>query len=77
MTAQEATRDPFEHAANIERMLRGVRNHVSDDIERVDDVRALVLFETACRVLDGLIGAFEQFSQTSGVIRDGLPDSPG
>jgi hypothetical protein len=67
------TRDPFQHAANIERMLRGVRQHLDEDLDRVDDDRACVLFDTARQVLDGLITSFEDFARLSGTWLDGLP----
>jgi CBS domain-containing protein len=71
------TRDPLANAANLERMLRDVRRHLEEDLARIDDERACVLFDTACQVLDGLITAFADYQQSSGLWRDGLETKPG
>jgi hypothetical protein len=74
MNGKEATTDPIQHAANIERMLRAVREHLEEDLERVDDERARVLFATTRQVLDGLVTSFEEYQRSSGEWRDGAAD---
>ena len=59
------TDNPREHAANIERMLTEVIEHVRRDIERVDDPKAQVLFETSAEVLIGLRMAYQHFQSRS------------
>jgi CBS domain-containing protein len=71
------TRDPHAHATNVERMLRDVRDHLDEDLGKIDDDAARVLFDTAREVLDGLITSFEGYEQTSGVWRDGLETKIG
>jgi CBS domain-containing protein len=67
------TRDPHAHAANVERMLRDVREHLDEDLEKIDDdAAARILFDTAREVLDGLITSFEDYQQASGEWRDGI-----
>ncbi len=56
-----ASRDPREHAARIRGELADTAEHLREDLERVDDLQARALFETAREVIDGLIKAFEHF----------------
>ena len=55
------TDDPRAHAGNIVQMLIELIEHVRDDIERVIDPKAQVLFETSAEVLIGLRTACEHF----------------
>ena len=57
------TDDPKAHAANIEQMLTEVIDHMRNDIDRVDDPKAQVLFETSAEVLQGLHTAFTHYEQ--------------
>jgi hypothetical protein len=66
--------DPYEHAADIERKLRDVRQQLDEDLARIGDERATILFDTTREVLDGLITSFEDYQRTAGLWRDGLPD---
>jgi hypothetical protein len=60
-----ATDDPKAHAANIEQMLTEVIDHMRSDIERVDDPKAQVLFETTAEVLIGVRTAYQHFQSGS------------
>jgi hypothetical protein len=55
------TRDPKAHAANIEQMLAELIDHLRSDIEKVDEPKAQVLFETGAEVLIGLRTAFQHY----------------
>ena len=57
--------DPKVHAANIERMLTEVIEHVRGDIDRVNEPKAQVLFETSAEVLIGLRTAFQHYQSGS------------
>ena len=57
--------DPKVHAANIERMLTEIIEHVRSDLERVEDVKAQVLFETSAEVLIGLRAAYQHYQSGS------------
>jgi hypothetical protein len=59
------TDDPKAHAANIERMLTEVIDHMRSDSERVDDPKAQVLFETSAEVLIGVRKAYQHFARGS------------
>lgn len=63
--SQEKSNDPMYHAANIERMLGELTNHVRQDLERVNDPRAQALFETSAEVLQGLGKAYHDFQTKS------------
>jgi len=55
------TDDPMAHAGNIEQMLSDLIDHVRRDIDRVDNPKAQVLFETSAEVLIGLRTAYQHF----------------
>ena len=55
------TSDPKAHAQNIQRMLTEVIEHVREDVDRVDEPKAQVLFETTAEVLIGLRTAYEHY----------------
>jgi hypothetical protein len=59
------TNDPKAHAANIERMLTEVIDHMRGDITRVEDPKAQVLFETSAEVLSGVRTAYQHFQNGS------------
>ena len=59
------TDDPKDHAANIERMLTEVIDHMRGEIELVDDPKAQVLFETSAEVLIGVRRAYQHFQSGS------------
>jgi hypothetical protein len=72
-----ATKDPYLHAANVERMLRDVSRHLDEEVGDVDDERARELFDTTTRVLEGLIRSYEDYQRSAGGLwRDGLPAEP-
>lgn len=55
--------DPREHARKIKEMLDGSRQHIREDINKVNDPKAQALFETSAEVLGGLITAYEHFEK--------------
>jgi hypothetical protein len=55
------TTDPKAHARNIQQMLTEVIKHVREDVDRVDEPKAQVLFETTAEILIGLRTAYEHF----------------
>jgi hypothetical protein len=62
-TENETSSDPKIHVANITEMLTEVINHVRQDIEKVDEPKAQVLFETSAEVLIGLRTAYEHYQR--------------
>jgi hypothetical protein len=55
------TSDPKAHAGNIEQMLTELIDHLRGDIDKVDEPKAQVLFETSAEVLIGLRTAFQHY----------------
>ena len=54
--------DPRHHVAKIHRMLGEVMDHCREDIEKIDEPKAQVLFETSAEVLGGLRKAYEHYA---------------
>lgn len=72
-----ATRDPIEHAAHVERLLREVSRHIDEEVGEVDDERARALFATTERVIDALVESYEDYQRsTAGLWRDGAAADP-
>ena len=57
------TSDPKAHARNIQQMLTELIEHVREDVDRVDEPKAQVLFETTAEVLIGLRTAYEHYER--------------
>lgn len=57
--------DPRYHTDNIKRMLRQVKDHVREDISKVSDPKAQVLFEVTAEVLQGLMTAYDHYETKS------------
>jgi hypothetical protein len=55
------TTDPKAHAANIEKALSEVIEHMRGDVDRVNEPKAQALFETGAEVLIGLRTAFQHY----------------
>jgi hypothetical protein len=54
-------RDPRHHTANIKQMLNEVKEHVREDVSKVEDPKAQALFEVTAEVLQGLMKAYDDF----------------
>jgi len=61
--AQLTETDPRYHTTNIQGMLDDLIRHLRDDISKIDEPRAQVLFETTAEVLQGLKKAYEHYEQ--------------
>jgi hypothetical protein len=57
--------DPRHHTAKIKGMLTDLINHAREDVGKIDDPKAQVLFETTAEVLTGLRTAYEHYEQKS------------
>ena len=53
--------DPKAHAANIEKALSELIEHMRSDVDRVNEPKAQALFETGAEVLIGVRTAFEHY----------------
>lgn len=62
-TAEE--RDPLYHTQKMRTALRELKDHLREDIEKVDEPQFKAMFETAAEVLDGLEKAFSHYEEKS------------
>ena len=58
-----AASNPHRHTIKIRGMLSDVRNHLREEVSKVEDPRAEALFETTAEVLGGLITAYEHYER--------------
>ena len=56
-------RDPLHHTKKMQKALQDIKDHLRDDIEKVDEPKLKAMFETAAEVLGGLIKAFHDYEQ--------------
>ena len=55
--------DPRHHTQKMQKALQDIKDHLRDDIEKVDEPQLKAMFETAAEVLGGLIKAFHDYEQ--------------
>ena len=53
--------DPRYHTERIRGMLGNVLTHCRDDVNKVEEPKAQVLFETTAEVLQGLVTAYQHY----------------
>ncbi len=61
----DMSNDPRQHAEHVKNMLNDVINHLHEDESKVQDPKALALFETSAEVLRGLVTSFDHFEKRS------------
>ena len=63
--ASATDRDPRHHTQKMQKALQDIKDHLRDDIEKVDvdEPQLKAMFETAAEVLGGLIKAFHDYEQ--------------
>ena len=61
--ASAADRDPRHHIQKMQKALQEIKDHLREDIEKVDEPQLKAMFETSAEVLDGLIKAFKDYEQ--------------
>jgi hypothetical protein len=54
--------DPLHHVAKIHRLLSELADHCREDIGKIDEPKAQVLFETTAETLIGLRTAYEHYA---------------
>ncbi|MGH3412143.1 MAG: hypothetical protein ACRDPH_03580 [Marmoricola sp.] len=57
--------DPMRHTAKCRARFTDLADHLREDVEKVEDLRARALFETAAEVLLGLDRAFADYEEGS------------
>jgi hypothetical protein len=55
--------DPRHHTQKMQKALQEIKDHLREDIEKVDEPQLKAMFETSAEVLGGLIKAFRDYEQ--------------
>jgi hypothetical protein len=63
--ASAADRDPHHHVQRMQKALQTVKQHLRDDVEKVDEPRLKAMFETSAEVIGGLEKAFHDYERKS------------
>jgi len=61
--ASTTDRDPQRHTQKMQKVLRQVKDHLREDIEKLDEPQLKAMFETSAEVLGGLEKAFKDYEQ--------------
>jgi hypothetical protein len=61
--ANNTDSDPRRHTQKMQKALLEIKNHLREDIEKVQEPQLKAMFETAAEVLGGLIKAFHDYEQ--------------
>jgi hypothetical protein len=61
--AASASSDPKHHVEKMEHRLQEIRDHLKEDIGKIDEPQCKAMFETAAEVLGGLTKAFHDYQQ--------------
>jgi hypothetical protein len=61
--ASAAESDPRHHVQKMQQALQNIKDHLREDIEKVDEPQFKAMFETSAEVLGGLIKAFRDYAQ--------------
>ncbi len=61
--ASAADRDPRLHTQKMQKALHDIRNHLREDVQKVDEPQLKAMFETSAEVLSGLEKAFKDYEQ--------------
>jgi hypothetical protein len=61
--ASATDRDPLHHTQKMRKALKEIKDHLRDDIEKVDEPQLKAMFETSAEVLGGLEKAFHDYER--------------
>ncbi|WP_050401441.1 hypothetical protein [Bradyrhizobium embrapense] len=61
--ASATDRDPRHHTQKMQKALHDIRNHLREDIQKVNEPQLKAMFETSAEVLGGLEKAFKDYEQ--------------
>ena len=68
--ASVADRDLRHYTQKMQQALQDFKDHLREDIEKVDEPQLKAMFETAAEVLGGLIKAFHDYEQKNGRMKE-------
>ena len=63
MATATTERDPRHHTQKMQKRLQEIKNHLREDIAKVDEPQLKAMFETSAEVPCGLIKAFHDYEQ--------------
>jgi hypothetical protein len=61
--ASTADRDPRHHTQKMQKALQEIKDHLRQDIEKVNEPQLQAMFETSAEVLGGLIKALRDYEE--------------
>jgi hypothetical protein len=61
--ANDSDKNPLHHTQKMKKALDDIRNHLREDIEKVDEPQLKAMFETSAEVLGGLTKAFSDYER--------------
>jgi len=61
--ASAADRDPRHYTQKMQKALKEIKDHLREDIDKVDDLQLKAMFETSAEVLGGLEKAFQDYER--------------
>ncbi len=61
--ASTTERDPRHHTQKMRKKLEEVKQHLREDIEKVDEPQLRAMFETSAEVIAGLEKAFSDYEK--------------
>lgn len=59
----EQSRNPTTHTRNMRQRFEELRNHLREDIEKVEEPQLKAMFETSAEVIGGLEKAFSDYER--------------
>jgi hypothetical protein len=59
----DADNDPRHHTRKMRKALKDIKDHLREDIEKVDEPQLKAMFETSAEVLGGLEKAFSDYEK--------------
>jgi hypothetical protein len=61
--ALEARQDALHHTRRMKSALGEIKDHLREDIAKINEPRAMAMFETSAEVIDGLCKAFDDYER--------------
>jgi len=61
--ADRQDNDPRHHTQKMRKALQEIKDHLREDIEKVDEPKLKAMFETSAEVLGGLEKAFQDYER--------------
>lgn len=61
--ASTADRDPRHHTQKMQKALKEIKDHIREDIGKVEEPQLKAMFETSAEVLGGLEKAFQDYER--------------